>query len=132
MKGGFTMTNILTNESVRDFIFDDTKYESKNSKIKDIQLIYDVKVKQKYKDLINEYVVIDKDVRNGEATIKDTRITTEDIIYIVYESRNQKEQLKYIYEQYPSLTNKKQILAALLYSIKNTNFLKLIIAIIFS
>lgn len=126
------MTNILTNESVRDFIFDDTKYESKNSKIKDIQLIYDVKVKQEYKDLINEYVVIDKDVRNGEATIKDTRITTEDIIYIVYESRNQKEQLKYIYEQYPSLTNKKQILAALLYSIKNTNFLKLIIAIIFS
>lgn len=126
------MTNILTNENIRDAIFDERRNENKGSKIRDIKLIYDVKTKKEYEEIINKYIVIDPNVRNGEATIKDTRITTEDIIYIIYYSSKEKDIFKYICEQYPSLTDKNQIMAALLYSIKNTNLLKLVIAILFS
>lgn len=125
------MTNTLINENAREFILYETQNNETN-KFQELKLIFNIKTKKKYKEIIDEHIIVDKNIRNGEAVLKNTRITVDDVSCILYETRGKKNQLEYIYEQYPSLTNKEQILAALLYSIKNTNIFLILLSIIFS
>ncbi len=66
---------------------------------------------EKAKKLIKNNINIDKKVRFGKPTIKNTRITVEDIANMVFEGYNVND----ILEQYPSLDCEEQVYAALLY-----------------
>lgn len=122
---GFTMTDILTMDNIKDFIGETTTKEKNNSKLYYILLFLSIKFENKNK-MINKYIVKDKNIRNGKATIKGTRITTDDMLCIISEANSEKDLLKYIFEQYPSIENKEQIIAALKYSMKKVNTFKFI------
>lgn len=134
LKGGVTMTNVLINENIEDFFSTKSEPEVKetrkinNRKFATILTFIKLKYSRAFDDIIKKYIVCDKNIRNGEATIKGTRITACDILYILSEARSDKKSIEYIYEQYPSITNKDQILAAILYMIKKTRTISMIIS----
>lgn len=123
------MTDILTMDNIKDFIGETTTKEKNDSKLYFILLFLSIKFESKDK-IINKYIVKDKKIRNGKATIKGTRITTDDMLCIIAEANNEKDWKKYIFEQYPSIENLQQIEAALKYSIKKANTLKFIFSVL--
>lgn len=123
------MTDILTMDNIKDFIGETTTKEKNDSKLYFILLFLSIKFESKDK-IINKYIVKDKKIRNGKATIKGTRITTDDMLCIIAEANNEKDWKKYIFEQYPSIENLQQIEAALKYSIKKSNTLKFIFSVL--
>lgn len=138
LKGGVSMTNILTNENFEVFFPTETMYKFdgskkiKNKKFYTILTFLKLKYSRAFNDIIEKYIVHDKGIRNGEATIKGTRISTLDLLCILDEAREEENKLKYIYEQYPSITDKEQILAAILYMIKKTSTIPMLISIMCS
>lgn len=125
-KGGLAMTNVLVEELMRA---ENYSINIKNKKLEQIKLLFTIKYREnnKYNELIDKYIVCDKRIRDGEATIKGTRITVEDIVYITMEEESKKN----VYKQYPSIKNEEQILAALLYVVKyKIGTIKFLIAIL--
>lgn len=125
------MTDILVADNLIQLMKDEKdSVNTKNRKLEQIKFFFSIKYKEnkEYDRLIKEYIVSDKKVRNGEAVIKGTRITVEDIVYIVRDENWKKD----IYKQYPSIQNEKQILAALLYVVKyKIGSIKFLLAILF-
>lgn len=82
--------------------------------------------------LIDEYIIKDRNIRNGKATIKGTRITSKELLLITQEAFESKAKNieEYIKEQYPSLDSIDKIVAGLAYEIKKLNIFKFILAIL--
>ncbi len=70
--------------------------------------------------LIDEYIVKDRNIRNGKAVIKGTRITPKELVLITQEAfKNKTNDIeKFIKEQYPSIDSIEKIVAGLAYEIK--------------
>lgn len=124
------MTNVLVADNLIELIGNEKEStDIKNRKLEQIKFLFSIKYKEnkKYNELIDKYIICDPNIRDGEATIKGTRITVEDIVYIIMEDNWKKD----IYKQYPSIKNEKQILAALLYVVKyKIGAIKFLIAIL--
>ncbi len=76
---------------------------------------------------MKEYIIKDKTINSGRATIKGTRVTPEDIGRILLKKENM--EVKDIMEEYPSLENEEQVLAGLMYYVrKNVSFINILFA----
>lgn len=133
-RGGFTMTEVLNICNMQEYVIN-----NKDSKIETIKNAIRIKTIDKYEEIINKNIIKDKEIRNGRATIKGTRITPKELMFCIAEKINQdekkgietnyKEIRKYLSEEYPSITNEEQIEAALYYTIKyEINIFKYIFA----
>ncbi len=126
------MTNVLTD--IRDFIeTEEVKVDYPTPKLDTIIDFFVLKsFAKKSKSKINEYTKRDKNIRNGQAVLAGTRITTKEIMSIIAESTKEPDALEYILEQYPSIDNKDKILYGALYEIKKKNTFLFILGVLFS
>lgn len=125
------MTNVLTNA---DNIIG--RYEKKDVEKKDASKLELISLYLKMKDVINEeeaqelmktYIIKDKTINSGRATIKGTRVTPEDIGRILIKKENMG--VKDIMKEYPSLDSEEQVLAGLMYYVsKNVSFMNILFA----
>ncbi len=128
-KGEMSMTETLTN--ITEFL-DTYETEEKHETPRLNAFIDFVKLKNianEQKELINEYIVKDKNIRNGKPVIKGTRITPQELLLITQESfnakpKNAEEFIKYIKEQYPSIDSVEKIVAGLSYSIRKCSIIR--------
>lgn len=123
------MTNILINaESIIDTYEDKKIFDSKvPSKIEYILLYRKVKraVNTEYaQELMKKYIIKDKTINSGRATIKGTRVTPEDIGKALFIKENM--DVKDIIQEYPSLTNEEEVLAGLIYYINKISLIKIL------
>lgn len=130
-KGEMNMTDTLNNITE---IFDTYETEKKETPRIDA-LVEFIKLKHianAQEKLIDEYIVKDRNIRNGKAVIKGTRITTKELILITQEAfKNKTNDIeKFIKEQYPSIDSIEKIVAGLSYEIKKTNTFKFILALL--
>lgn len=130
-KGEMNMTDTLNNITE---IFDTYETEKKETPRIDA-LVEFIKLKHianTQEKLIDEYIVKDRNIRNGKAVIKGTRITTKELILITQEAfKNKTNDIeKFIKEQYPSIDSIEKIVAGLSYEIKKTNTFKFILALL--
>lgn len=114
------MTDVLTN--VEDIMYNyENEHLEKNdrfTKVESILLVYRMKkiVKSEYaQKLIKENIIKDKTINEGRYTIKGTRVTPEDIGRIITEEKVTAEK---IFEEYPSLEKKEQLLAGMFFYMK--------------
>lgn len=114
------MTNILLNaENIIDTYEEEKDVNSKKPSRLEQILLY-LKIKQvthgEYaKELINKYIIKDKTINSGRATIRGTRVTPEDIGRVLVYKNNVK--VKDILDEYESLTTEEEVLAGLIYFI---------------
>lgn len=138
-RGGFTMTEVLNICNMQEYVKD----SDKNSKIENIKSAIRIRTLDKYEEIINKNIVKDKEIRNGRATIKGTRITPKELMFCISEKIRQDEKQgietkfskikEYLSKEYPSITNEEQIKAALYYTIKyDINIFKYVIATLVS
>ena len=131
-KGAKLMTNVLAN--VDNIISNyeekkniDNKLVSKAELIVLYLRIKDVINNKEAQQLMEEYIIKDKTINSGRATIKGTRVTPEDIGRILLKKENMA--VKDIMEEYPSLENEEQVLAGLMYYVrKNVSFINILFA----
>lgn len=119
------MTNVLFNaENIIDTYEENKNISNKrNSKLELILLYLKMKdIIDDNKSLINEYIIKDKTINSGRATIKGTRVTPEDIGRILVEKENLN--IKDIMKEYTSLEDEKQVLAGLMYYVQRNISLK--------
>lgn len=124
-KVGIIMTNVLFNaENIIDTYEENKNISNKrNSKLELILLYLKMKdIIDDNKSLINEYIIKDKTINSGRATIKGTRVTPEDIGRILVEKENLN--IKDIMKEYTSLEDEKQVLAGLMYYVQRNISLK--------
>lgn len=75
-------------------------------------------VKDKIFDsLVKEYIVKDKGIKSGVSIIKGTRISTNDILRMIADGYKVEE----IQEEFPTINDERQLLAALVYEIRKKN-----------
>lgn len=138
-KGGFTMTNVLNICNMQEYVSNDNKI----SKIDMIRDTIRIKTIDIYDEIIDKNIIKDKEIRNGKAIIKGSRITPKELIFCIAEKIEQDEKngietnyegiKKYLSEEYPSITNEEQIKAALYYTIKyEINIFRYIVATLVS
>lgn len=129
-KGAEDMTNVLTNAENIIEKYEDKQYaENKNiSKMERILLYLKIKdaIEEEYaQELTKKYIIRDKAINSGRATIKGTRVTPEDIGRILLKKENMG--IKDIMKEYPSLNKDEQILAGLMYYVKkNVSFINIL------
>lgn len=124
------MTNVLINAgNIIDTYEENKEFENKEpSKFEDILLYLKIKeiTNTSYaKEIIKKYIIKDRTINSGRATIKGTRVTPDDIgrILFSYEIKNIKE----IMEEYPSLSKEEEVLAGLIYYLdKHLSFIKIL------
>lgn len=124
------MTNVLINaENIIDTYEEKKDFDNKEpSKFEYILLYYKIKkaINEEYaQELMKKYIVKDKAINSGRATIKGTRVTPEDIgrILLIKENIN----IKDIKKEYPSLSNEEEVLAGLIYYIdKNISLIRIL------
>lgn len=130
------MTNALMNA---DNIFD--TYEEKKdfenrkpSTLENILLYWKIKkvIHQEYaKNLTEKYIIKDKAINSGRATIKGTRVTPDDIGRILFVDKD--IEVKDIMEDYPSLSKEEEVLAGLIYYVdKHLSLTKILFAKFYS
>ena len=118
------MTDILINteEMINSYV------ENKMPSIFDVISLY-FRVKEaintdKAKELMKNYIIKDKTINSGKATIKGTRLTPEDIGRALENCKT----IEGIMEEYPSLSNKEEVHAALFYYMKqNVSLIRLVL-----
>lgn len=120
-KGAINMTNVLVNaENIIGTYEEEKDIDNKKSSKLELVLLYfrmkDVINDKDAQELVKEYIIKDKTINSGRATIKGTRVTPEDIGRILVKKENMS--IKDIIEEYPSLDEEKQVLAGLMYYIK--------------
>lgn len=114
------MTDVLTNvESIMEN-YENEHFEKNNeiTKVEIILIVYKMKkiIKSEYaQKIIRENIIKDKTINEGRYTIKGTRVTPEDIARTVCSKEMSFED---IFEEYPSLDNQNQIMAALFFYIE--------------
>lgn len=77
---------------------------------------------QGMQQVMKEHIIKDKRICNGEATIKGTRLTVNNVVNMALEMEDITEVMK----NFPSITSEEQVLAALVYYIKHTSLIRLI------
>ena len=77
--------------------------------------------------IVNEHIIKDKTIKSGTPIIKGTRISTCDIMKMTTYFNNVED----ISDNFPSITNEKQILAAIVYEVRNMSYLKNLFGILF-
>ncbi len=129
-KGAKIMTNVLTNADNIICTYEEKKSnESKETSKSELMLLYlkirDVINDKEAQQLMKDYIIKDKAINSGRATIKGTRVTPEDIGRILLKKSNMG--IKDIMEEYPSLDKEEQILAGLMYYVrKNVSFINIL------
>ncbi len=114
----------------------ESKKEKDTSKIHEIATFLKMKsIASQYDEIICKYTEKNKKIRNGKTVIKGTRITPEEMLLIVKEAMDEKNNdidtmCKYINEQYPSIDSKEQIIAGIFYNIKKISTFKYILGVI--
>ena len=115
------MTDVITNAG--NIIYN---YGSKNTititdtKAETFFIIYRLKkfIRTDFaQQLLKENIIKNKAINNGRSTIKGTRITPEDVWRIIDANKN--VTIQTIYDEYPSLEKDEQILAAIIFYMKN-------------
>lgn len=113
----------------------ESKKEKDTSKMNEIAAFLKMKsIASQYDEIICKYTEKNKKIRNGKTVIKGTRITPEEMLLIVKEAMDEKNNnidamCKYINEQYPSIDSKEQIIAGISYNIKKISTLKYILGV---
>lgn len=113
----------------------ESKKEKDTSKMNEIAAFLKMKsIASQYGEIICKYTEKNKKIRNGKTVIKGTRITPEEMLLIVKEAMDEKNNdidamCKYINEQYPSIDSKEQIIAGIFYNIKKISTLKYILGV---
>lgn len=125
------MTNVLNNVDNIIGTYEEQNNENKvNSKLEVILLYFklkDVINNDEARELMKEYIIKDKTINSGRATIKGTRVTPDDIGRILIKKENMS--MKDIMEEYPSLDKEEQVLAGLMYYVKkNLSFIQILFA----
>jgi len=126
------MTNILMNaENIIDTYENKKEFENKEpSKLEHILLYFKVRsiINEKHsQELMKKYIIKDKAINSGRATIKGTRVTPEDIGRILFTTEN--IDIKDIMKDYPSLEKEEEILAGLIYYFdKHLSLIKILFA----
>ena len=117
--------SIYDMEQIAEDIEDIELKEKTNEKANKIALFIAIKKSKDLDKLVNEYIIKSKEIRDGKAIIKDTRITPIELMYCVAEKIKEDKKEKtfeeirdYLYKQYPSINNENQIKAAVSYIIK--------------
>lgn len=137
------MTDVLTMNEMQN-IANNTKDVSynkleNNKKLLNIKLFLAIKRSKKLDELINQYIISDKSIRNGKKTIINTRITPLELIYsiIQYKQENPDKEddyelmCKHIFKEYPSIDSEEKIRAALAYIFKyKINTIRYIISVL--
>lgn len=128
-RGGFDMTDVLSLYNMQEIVGKKIESEklTKNEKLNSIITVINVKKSKEIDSFIEKNIVFDPNIRDGKATIKGTRITPKELILATSELLNEKENQEvtfkmikdYLCEQYPSITKKSQIEAAIYYLLKN-------------
>lgn len=130
-KGEMYMTETLNNITE---IFDTYETEKRETPRIDafVEFVKLKRMANAQEKLIDEYIIKDRNIRNGKATIKGTRITSKELLLITQEAFESKAKNieEYIKEQYPSLDSIDKIVAGLAYEIKKLNIFKFILAIL--
>lgn len=126
------MTNALT--YIKDFVeTEEVDYSNSNPKIDFILVFLELKIlAYKSKEKINQYIIKDKTIRNGQAILAGTRITTKELMTIISELKPEQDLMDYITKQYPSIDCKEKVLYGSLYEIKKMNLFFTILGIIVS
>lgn len=113
----------------------ESKKEKDTSKMNEIAAFLKMKsIASQYDEIICKYTEKNKKIRNGKTVIKGTRITPEEMLLIVKEAMDEKNNdidamCKYINEQYPSIDSKEQIIAGISYNINKISTLKYILGV---
>lgn len=97
--------------------------ESKRELWKTFRMLKSMAKDTRFDSVVKEYVVKDIKIKSGVPIIKGTRISTKDIMRMILDGYDIDE----ILENFPSIENDKQILAAIIYEVRNINWLKLLI-----
>lgn len=129
---------ILDNYS-KEWIQNNVQKENQNSRFEKtldiIQVMRRVRTVEA-KRILNEHIEKKKDVCNNQPVIKGTRITVEQAIDIIYENctkKGDKINFEAITQNYPSIQKEEQLIAAVLYYLKqNTKKVSYIWEYIFS
>ncbi len=77
----------------------------------------------KFDNLITEFITTDKAINSGKSIVVGTRISTSDIMRMIFDGYSPNE----ILENLSNISDEKQILAAIIYEIRNTHFFKFFI-----
>lgn len=133
-KGVMDMTETLENftQIMENY---ESKKEKDTSKMNEIAAFLKMKsIASQYDEIICKYTEKNKKIRNGKTVIKGTRITPEEMLLIVKEAMDEKNNdidamCKYINEQYPSIDSKEQIIAGISYNINKISTLKYILGV---
>lgn len=125
------MTNVLNNVDNIIGTYEEQNNENKGNSKSEVILLYlklkDVINNDEARELMREYIIKDKTINSGRATIKGTRVTPDDIGRILIKKENMS--MKDIMEEYPSLDKEEQVLAGLMYYVKkNLSFIQILFA----
>lgn len=105
------------------------KEKKSNPKIDIIRKFLAVKkIARNSKEKIAEYTERNKKIRNGQAIIKGTRITTKELMMIMTEEKEE-DVIEYILKQYPSIDCKEKIIYGALYEMNKENTLKFMLGV---
>lgn len=129
------MTDALNVYNMQELINKKEEKYSRNEKINSIVEVVKIKTSEQVDEIIKNNINFDKKVRSGKATIKGTRITPKELILATSEMASDNftfnDLKKYLYEQYPSITQEIQIEAAVYYCLKyDISLFKYIVAVI--
>lgn len=131
-KGAENMTNVLMNvENIIDTYEEEKDVDNKEvSKLETILLYLKLKkaMNEEYaQNLIEKYIVKDKTINSGRATIKGTRVTPEDIGRALNLKDNMT--IEDIMEEYPSLEKEEEVMAGLMvYISSHISVMKILLA----
>lgn len=126
------MTNVLINaDNIIDTYEEKKDFENREpSTLENILLYWKIKkvIHEEYaKKLTKKYIIKDKTINSGRATIKGTRVTPDDIGRILFADKD--IEIKDIMENYPSLSKEEQVLAGLIYYVdKHLSLAKILFA----
>lgn len=130
-KGAKNMTNVLTNaRNIIDTYEETQDFDKEFSRLELIFEYYKIKKvinEERAQKLIQNYIVKDKTINSGRATIKGTRVTPDDIGRVLLVKENM--EIEDIIKEYPSLENEEQVIAGLIFYVdKNISLIKLLFA----
>lgn len=130
-EGAKNMTNVLTNaRNIIDTYEETQDFDKDFSKLEMIFEYYKIKKvinEERAQKLIKDYIVEDKTINSGRATIKGTRVTPDDIGRILLIKEN--IEIEDVLKEYPSLEKEEQVIAGLIFYVdKHISLIKLLLA----
>ncbi len=93
--------------------------KNKYSSIRIYRMMRNMVKDKKFDSVVKEHIVKDKDIKSGVPIIKGTRISTKNILRMIMDGYD----IDQIKVEFPSITDDKQILAAIVYEVRKMNYI---------